>query len=218
MTAGDRPDGAPENAPNAWLWHRMDRDRAATLWVELAEWVQWLRATYQFTQGHFPACWYRHTAVREELTALMAAHKAAYADDAGPGAYRSDMTAWHTHEFWPFMNRLKSIGNFADCTAEQCHYKPRVVVTVPGLEEYIADDLEDRPERAAEASTPPQVVEAADDDVPARDMEAAIAAGLAELVDPQKPYGPARFEDRIWIYDRRAKRYLPQPDAATDPS
>ncbi|MGH3804480.1 MAG: hypothetical protein ACRDTD_30945, partial [Pseudonocardiaceae bacterium] len=165
------PAAPPEPAPNAWLWHRMDRDRARELWTELVEWVQWLRETYEFSQGQFPACWYRHSAVREELTALMAAHKAAYRGDAGADAYRSDMTAWHTHEFWPMMNRLKSIGGFADCTAEACRHVPRPVLTVPGLEEYITEDLDGRPEcTAAESSAPLRVVEPIESGVPSQDM------------------------------------------------
>lgn len=206
-------------APNAWLWSRMDRDRAAALWVELEEWVQWLRETYQFPQGQFPPCWYRHGAVREELTALMAAHKAAYPDEAGADAYRSDMTAWHTHEFWPVINRLRAIGGYSDCTAQECAHIAKAVVTVPGLAEYVAADLEGRPERPAEAApTPAPVAEVADVGVPARDMESAIAAGLAELVDPRNPSGAVRFEERIWTYNPKAKRYLPQPAATpTDP-
>lgn len=204
---------------NAWLWHQMDRGRAAALWDELSTWVQWLRETYQFPQGQFPACWYRHSAVREELTALMAAHKAAYAANAAPDAYRSDMTAWHTHELWPVMNRLKAIGGFSECATDTCRYKFRPVPAVPGLEEFIVEDLADRPDPPASPPKSPAPLHAVGGDfdaavagIPVRDMESALAADLAELVDPGSPYGPVRFEDRIWEYSTAAKKYLPLSD------
>lgn len=213
MSAPDHLDDAAEEATNAWLWHRMDRVRAEQLWHELAEWVQWLRETYQFGQGQFPACWYRHAAVREELTALMAAHKAAYPDDAGADAYRSDMTAWHTHELWPMINRLKAIGGFSDCTNDACRHHTRTVVTVPGLDEFITDDLLGREEPVDEpepvADEPPHEEATVVECIRVQDMESALAAGLAELVDPGNPYGPVRFEEQVWTYSSTAKGYLP---------
>ncbi|NKR30192.1 hypothetical protein GS538_09070 [Rhodococcus hoagii] len=210
LTGGSAP-------ANAWVWRWMDRERAASLWVELGEWVSWLRETYQFKSGQFPDCWYRHPAAVEELTALMAAHKAAYPNDAAATAYRSDMTSWHTHELWPAMNRLKDIGGFADCDSRECRYEPTTIRTMPGFEEFIANDVDGRPEpvQPLEDATQPDsmagdyIAETGGETIRVKDMKAAIAADLAELIDPENAFGPVLFEDRRWIYSSAHKGYIP---------
>jgi hypothetical protein len=199
-----------EIEPNQWLWARLDRARAAQLWAELTDWVRWLRETYALKPGQVPDCWYRHPAVMEELTALMAAHKAAYPDAAGSDEYRSALSHWHTYEFWPVIERLRRIGGFDDCDSHQCRYVAPQVRTMPGLGEFAAADVDARPSPPAATPLPPSRVDATVEIIRTSDMQAALAAGLAELVDPADRHGPVRFEDAHWIYSSTRKGYVKQ--------
>lgn len=66
-------------------WRDLTRDDAREQWDLLLPWVNWLRDHYGL-QERIPACWYAHTGIREELSALRSVWVAAYQDhDARPG-------------------------------------------------------------------------------------------------------------------------------------
>jgi hypothetical protein len=83
---GPGPGGGP-----AWCWATLTGEEAALAWATLIGWVDWLTARYQLEEA-VPACWYRHGALVEELTALRAGWQAAYAD---PRARPSEPALWH---------------------------------------------------------------------------------------------------------------------------
>ncbi|MFG1795791.1 hypothetical protein [Nocardia sp. NPDC049149] len=135
---------APQYYPGRYSWRHLDRSDAAALWEELIDWVDWLRETYQLG-SRVPGCWFQHDGVREELTALMAAHTAAYWRDTDTAELpREDMTAWHSQWLWPTIERLTKISDFSGCQPESCRYIRRPQPTNAGIAEYVAADLHDR--------------------------------------------------------------------------
>jgi hypothetical protein len=75
----------------AITWSRLTREQAAEEWKRLCEWTDWLRDRYQLHES-IPACWYAHSAMVEELSALRAAWTDAY---LSPQAGLADPAAWH---------------------------------------------------------------------------------------------------------------------------
>ena len=72
---------APQGIPWPLTWRDLDRDAAAKAWAWLIDWVGWLVDRYELAE-EIPACWYRHPAQVEELTALAAAWHTAYDENA----------------------------------------------------------------------------------------------------------------------------------------
>ncbi|MBF6062005.1 hypothetical protein IU500_19350 [Nocardia terpenica] len=119
-------------------WRDLDHAETALLWDELADWVAWLRHRYQLG-SRVPGCWWRHEAVVEELTALMAAHAAAYTCPAHQRELpREDMTAWHTQWLWPTLERLTRISDFSSCRPTECGYRRNRQPELDGLADIIA--------------------------------------------------------------------------------
>ncbi|CDJ99839.1 MULTISPECIES: hypothetical protein [unclassified Microbacterium] len=54
-----------------------DRD-ARTEWQALRAWVEWFTVRYRISESVVPPCWYQHGHLVEELSALHAAHTAAF--------------------------------------------------------------------------------------------------------------------------------------------
>ena len=80
-----------EDAAAVGRWEDLPGDEARDRWERLRAWVDWLRHRYALDSKAVPWCWYLHGAQIEELTALWAAHAAAYASDADPAG----PAAWH---------------------------------------------------------------------------------------------------------------------------
>ncbi|MFF0494583.1 hypothetical protein ACFYTQ_36665 [Nocardia sp. NPDC004068] len=121
-----------------YLWRDLDHAETALLWRELAEWTGWLRHRYQLG-SRIPACWWRHEAVVEELTALMAAHEAAYTCSIDQRDMPSeDPAAWHTQWLWPTLERLTQISDFSGCRPTDCRYRRHRQPTLDGLTDLIA--------------------------------------------------------------------------------
>ncbi|KAA8877334.1 hypothetical protein F3087_45000 [Nocardia colli] len=132
----------PQYFPCRYSWRHLDRGEAAALWQELLDWVDWLRNTYQLG-SRIPSCWFRHDSVREELTALMGAHAAAYyCERESTELPREDMTAWHTQWLWPTVERLTKISDFSACQPHHCRYTRQPQPTHDGLAEYVTDHLD----------------------------------------------------------------------------
>ncbi|MGP4115365.1 hypothetical protein ACTWP5_31265 [Streptomyces sp. 4N509B] len=87
----DRPLPRPDNtepSPGApILWHTLPPAQRAELWPRFVTWVTWLADRYELTTDQLPgACWWRHGAVVEELTALWTSHQSTHAPDQDAGA------------------------------------------------------------------------------------------------------------------------------------
>jgi len=83
--------GTSDNGPCAGRWEDLPPDEARRRWQQLRAWVDWLRHRYALDTKALPWCWYLHGALVEELRALWAAHRAAYAVDADS----ADPAGWH---------------------------------------------------------------------------------------------------------------------------
>lgn len=77
------PELEEESAAYGWVWSAMTPAERRAKMRELAEWVEWLRATFEL-HNQIPQCWYRHPPVREHLTALYAGWVRTYCQPA-PG-------------------------------------------------------------------------------------------------------------------------------------
>jgi hypothetical protein len=74
-----------------WSWEALGADEARAQWQVVSGWVTWLVERYDLAEV-VPACWWRHGAITEELTALWVAWVTAYED---PEAERDAPLSWH---------------------------------------------------------------------------------------------------------------------------
>ena len=101
--------------PTAWV------DRATTAdWAELADWVDWLQAIYDFKGGFdIHPCWPLHRGVTEELAGIWHAwRRAVITDELAPKAANAELAAWHDRWLWPTLSRI-TVGNnyrFGSCS------------------------------------------------------------------------------------------------------
>lgn len=151
MSAADDVEGTPRAnvfRPSRFCWDGLDRAAAERLWDELVRWVHWFRHRYELLEK-IPPCWYQHSRMVEELTALMTAHRAAYsqthAEGKGATGYWSDMAAWHAYYLRPFLVATADMGT-KSCSVSGCS---RVTVveqpmSCPPMGEWIDTDLAQR--------------------------------------------------------------------------
>ncbi|MFB8314681.1 hypothetical protein ACFC5T_40185 [Streptomyces sp. NPDC055961] len=86
---------AAKAPPRRWVWAAMEpADRRQRL-RELAEWVDWLRDTFEL-HNSIPACWYQHPPVIEHLTALYVGWVRTYAGPDEPGRELGEADWIHT--------------------------------------------------------------------------------------------------------------------------
>ncbi|OZC46671.1 hypothetical protein CH289_21790 [Rhodococcus sp. RS1C4] len=217
MTAAqESAEETEELEPSRFTWRYLDTEQARQLWEELIDWTAWIRERYEL-EVKIPPCWYRHSPVVEELSALMVAWTDAYYRGDG---YRDDLTAWHTQWFWPVVHRIRTISDFETCTHSRCAHRPVQPATLDGLDEFIAADVDGRPPPApTPAPVPTRSLQPVADitsaqevrSIPADDMEMAIDSGLAEPVDPADPDSDVRFEDLVWRFHGRLGAWIPAP-------
>ncbi|MDJ0396178.1 hypothetical protein QMK17_22935 [Rhodococcus sp. G-MC3] len=206
MTAPAQSETA-ELAPSRFTWRYLDSEQSRQLWADLIDWTTWIRGRYEL-DTKIPPCWYRHSPVVEELTALMAAWTDAYyrGDE-----YRDDLTAWHTQWFWPVIHRLQAVTDFENCTHTRCEHRSTPPTTLDGLDDFVAADIAGRPAPTPAAPGPVTDISGAEEvrSIRAEDMEMAIDAGLAEPVDPADPDSAVTFEDIDWTYNTRLGAWTP---------
>lgn len=200
-------------------WADLDHDTAAALWHELADWVDWLRHRYQLG-SRIPACWYRHGAAVEALTALMAAHTAAYLP--GPDqrdTAREDLVAWHLQWLWPVLNEITRISDFSTCGPGRCGYRTQPQPLLPGLDDFVHADLHDR------ASAPPEPVstETASAAMPRPDlvteaqMNDLLATDAAEAIEIAGRTAAVRYAGHAWVFSRISGGWVPERGARRRP-
>jgi hypothetical protein len=67
-------------------WRNLPDELAPEVWLKLREWVEWICDRYTVPEEVVPACWWRHGAIVEDLSALKTAWAASYdTTDAGYG-------------------------------------------------------------------------------------------------------------------------------------
>jgi hypothetical protein len=109
LSAGGTPRKVPDGVPWPLRWRELDRDDAAHAWAWLIDWVGWLVDRYELAE-EIPACWYRHPAQVEELTALAAAWHTAY-DESARG---DEPLLWH-ERFTRARARLRDWDDYTRC-------------------------------------------------------------------------------------------------------
>lgn len=199
--------------PSRFCWDGLDRAAAARLWEELVRWVDWLRYRYEVVEK-IPPCWYRHPRLVEELTALMAAHRAAYHQlhaEGKPGLpYWTDMAAWHTQYLRPFLAIVRDFG-IASCDINQCRKldAPPHRPLAPELGEWIDADLEQR--REPPPADPAPVEEPS---IAPGEMNELMVAGKARpaRVDEGEPAECFLVDDQWWTFDPDSEEFVRNHD------
>ncbi|WCT06221.1 hypothetical protein [Rhodococcus qingshengii] len=134
----------PQYNPGPADWRHLDRGAAAALWLELREWTEWLRRRYDLGSA-IKSCWFKHDPMVEELTAAMFAHREVYQAVKTP--YHGGMAAWHYQVLWPLVGRLSKMG-FSECRGGVCGFEPDAPAVADDFAEFIANEVDSRPEAA----------------------------------------------------------------------
>lgn len=210
MTAASDDEFDAPFRPSRFCWDTLDREAAQHLWAELVDWVGWLRVRYELPT-EIPGCWYRHTRMVEELTAVMTAHRAAYdtANTAdGDVHYWSGMAAWHTQYLRPFLAHLGDFG-VAGCTPQECTAHARTVQTYRDIVDWIDADVDARRPRPTNPAPEPVTI------TPAK-MANLVSSGDAQPADLTDPHGGYLYQGAVWLLDPRRKVFVAQPQPATE--
>ncbi|MGX5771760.1 hypothetical protein ACWKWN_13500 [Microbacterium trichothecenolyticum] len=99
-------------------WRNLSGEDAQNAWEELRKWVEWFTVRYNVPVSIVPACWWRHGALVEELSALHILHKAAF-DPADTGF---GPIGWH-ERLAAAQPRLRQAG--AGCSSSHNEHRPR---------------------------------------------------------------------------------------------
>ncbi len=126
-----------------WWWEHRDRNQAARLWEELAEFVTYLSRRYLAgipAEYRLAPCWYRHPVAVELLTALMVAHIGAYRDpgsEPGPG-----LVDFHERSLWPTLERIRHLRLFSSCQdGHTDRYPGELTWPADDFAQHVADSL-----------------------------------------------------------------------------
>jgi len=175
--------------PDDWCWQSIGEDEALEQWRHLTAWVGWLRGRYPIAE-QLPGCWWRHSELVEELTAVWLAWHGAYTDPRGhPGAPAD----FHDRVLPSFLGRVRRWG--VQCLDE---HRPR-----PGTV-YAANAVDD-PQAFADFTADPYRIK--DDSGPGRGwldflpltaVNALIDEGFA-LPASGSPSPPLRIHHDYWL-------------------
>lgn len=100
-------------------WRTLPEDEAAETWKSLRTWVEWATIRYRIPVSVVPDCWYRHGDLVEELSALFAAHTAAFhPSDSGLGPI-----SWHERLAVAVPRLTRAYGG--GCSSGHRTFKPR---------------------------------------------------------------------------------------------
>ncbi|MGB3773108.1 MAG: hypothetical protein WBA00_18380 [Rhodococcus sp. (in: high G+C Gram-positive bacteria)] len=180
-------------------WRYLDADASARLWDEVTDWVWWLRDRYELGET-IPRCWYRHGAVMEEFTALMADWKRAYSTGEG-------MSDWHSRGLWPLMDRLEQIAGFEQCVADGCSHESGFLHAPDGTETVMEPVLETAEDDNANIGA--VVVGILTEDV----MLSAVVSGEAIALDARTDRGRYHLGGRLWTWSSILGGYVPSADS-----
>ncbi|MFV8175277.1 MULTISPECIES: hypothetical protein [Mycobacteriales] len=203
----------PVYQPGPADWRHLDREAAAELWLELGQWVEWLRRRYNVGGQQIRSCWYKHDPMVEELTAAMWAHREVY-QQLKKNPYHGGMAAWHNHVLWPMISRLPKMGFNEECRGGECGYQPNDPKIGTDFAEFVAADTDPRPE-AADAPLIDQVlglVDSAAGKVTALTMDQVlemIDGGRATAEDPSDDFTAVEIDGDRWEFDDDTETYRP---------
>lgn len=136
-------------------WWTLDRAEAEKAWSGLWQWLEeFYLPRYAPTREELPDCWPLHPGMRDELSWLWCAHRAAYAPQAAIGTVAQWHTLWRGHAF----TNIKALARRFDCGparhlgTPQGDLPPEHQPTAPHLwrAEGIQIDLDSRPDPASD--------------------------------------------------------------------
>jgi hypothetical protein len=101
-------------------WRTLSDADAPAAWNALREWVEWFTVRYNIPELMVPgACWYKHGALVDELSALHAAHVVAFdPSDTGHGPIK-----WH-EQLNAALPRLRR-AYYGQCSRGHQSHRPR---------------------------------------------------------------------------------------------
>lgn len=179
-------------------WRHLDAGQATELWIELIDWVDWLRDRYELSAHQIPPCWPNHPVAVEELTALMASYTAAYQaltnKDGVVVRYHDTMIVWHRLELWSCLARLADHADTTVCSPTKCAHRPP-----------------DRPTATMHSDTARAVVQS---DLATRPVESdarvLAEAVMTQLIDEDAAHtvdNGVAYDGAIWQFDRRQQLF-----------
>jgi hypothetical protein len=125
-----------DEPPGPINWNLLTADDAEAAWLELNQWVNWLRTTYGLPASVIPPMWHRHPELHWELSALHTHWLCAY----DPQQNGSAPIGWH-RDFADARQRLRDW--VAACGTRLDRDRPTRQTVWPGEAE--AEPIEDTP-------------------------------------------------------------------------
>jgi hypothetical protein len=125
-----------DEPPGPINWNLLTADDAEAAWLELNQWVNWLRTTYGLPPSVIPPMWHRHPELHWELSALHTHWLCAY----DPQQNGSAPIGWH-RDFADARQRLRDW--VAACGTRLDRDRPTRQTVWPGEAE--AEPIEDTP-------------------------------------------------------------------------
>ena len=122
--------------PHPVNWNLLTADDAEAAWLELNQWVNWLRTTYGLPSSVVPPMWHRHPELHWELSALHTHWLCAF----DPQQNGSAPIGWH-RDFADARQRLRDW--VAACGTRLDRDRPTRQTVWPGEDE--AEPIEDTP-------------------------------------------------------------------------
>lgn len=125
-----------DEPPGPINWNLLTADDAEAAWLELNQWVNWLRTTYGLPSSVVPPMWHRHPELHWELSALHTHWLCAF----DPQQNGSAPIGWH-RDFADARQRLRDW--VAACGTRLDRDRPTRQTVWPGEDE--AEPIEDTP-------------------------------------------------------------------------
>lgn len=125
-----------DEPPGPINWNLLTADDAEAAWLELNQWINWLRTTYGLPASVIPPMWHRHPELHWELSALHTHWLCAY----DPQQNGSAPIGWH-RDFADARQRLRDW--VAACGTRLDRDRPTRQTVWPGEDE--AEPIEDTP-------------------------------------------------------------------------
>lgn len=118
-------------------WEELTGEERATTWERLRVFVEWWTARYGISTKTLPPCWFRHSAIVEELTALMSARAASFSDeDQGLGPI-----GWHERAAL-VRQRIETTHYRGECGTGHIGAKPRQGVDVEDWKAWLGEQAQ----------------------------------------------------------------------------
>ncbi|WP_282827664.1 hypothetical protein [Gulosibacter sediminis] len=118
-------------------WEELTGEERAATWERLRVFVEWWTDRYSISAKTLPPCWFRHSAIVEELTALMSARTASFSEaDQGLGPI-----GWHERAAL-VRQRIETTHYRGECATGHIGAKPRPGVDVEDWKAWLGEQAQ----------------------------------------------------------------------------